>query len=290
MFLRICDSSFLFEISHTKYFDIVCYSIIILCVFLCLVVQNLRHKPLSQVSVIIASSIFLVFLILIYVIILNPSKFNGCSCPVNVENNTLDKITNDNTGGITQISRDKIIIIGDSRMWLIEFSKDELSIPNNINFIAAGGAKIDWLIYSALPKLHEDLQNKNPNYQYHVVVNLGVNDLNSIMAIKNKAGEYYTLYKKLAVTYPDVKFYLLSVNPIDEEIMTKIYGEQTRTNMTIIEFNNYIINGIKNQKMNNVKYCDSFNNIEFSVPDGIHFDNPTNQRIINYIINDCVEY
>ena len=69
----------------------------------------------------------------------------------------------------------KIVIVGDSRMELIENNKDKMNLPKSIIFNTRSGAKIDWLYREGIPKLYKIL--KNENYNYHVVFNLGVNDM-----------------------------------------------------------------------------------------------------------------
>ena len=183
----------------------------------------------------------------------------------------------------------KIIIIGDSRMELINNKRYELTIPNSIIFIAKSGAKISWLYETGLPQLYKVI-NQDEKYKYHVVFNLGVNDLNSDIDIKNLAKEYYNAYKSAIRNYKDVSFYFLSVNPVDENrIYTHFNPNNKRTNKKIKELNNYFINFINKDNLKNVKYCDSYNNLKFYLPDGLHYDTETDKKIIKYIIKECVE-
>lgn len=183
----------------------------------------------------------------------------------------------------------KIIIIGDSRMELINNKKEELGVPKNIIFIAMSGAKISWLRESALPELYETIQN-NKKYKNHVIFNLGVNDLNSDIDIKNLAIEYYNTYKSVIRHNKDISFYFLSVNPVDENrIYTYFNINNKRTNKKIEKLNNSFINLIKEDNLKNIKYCDSYNNLEFYLPDGLHYDTETDKKILEYIIKECVE-
>lgn len=193
--------------------------------------------------------------------------------PVNVMNKQIEKL-----------SLNKIIVIGDSRMSLIE-SSDDLNIPKNMSFIAKSGATFDWTRKEAKERLENVLED---NSTYHVVLNMGVNDINYSENIRLIAKNYYNLYQTLFNKYSHVNFYLLSVNPIDEEVTNSRSGN--RTNAKIEAFNSYLIAYMKKDKAENVKYCDSYNRLDFTLPDGLHYDNKTDQKIIDYITNDCIDY
>ena len=179
----------------------------------------------------------------------------------------------------------KIIIIGDSRMELIENDREKLNIPRNIVFKARSGARINWLNKVAIPWLSEQLNQKNKKYKYMVLFNLGVNDLNSNIEPSDIAKDYLGIYRNIIFQNQDVNFYFLSVNPIDEKIINNFFINQKRSNKKIEEFNNYFINNIKN--FNNINYCDSYNSLNLNFYDGLHFDFETNKIILDYILNDC---
>lgn len=186
----------------------------------------------------------------------------------------------------------KIVIVGDSRMELIYDKRNKLNIPGNFIFDARSGAKIDWLKKIGLPKLNNILKNKKTYYKYHVVFNLGVNDVDDKnLDIEKRASDYYKIYTNLIKQYEDVNFYFLSVNPVDESrIYDKFSIYNNRTNKKIEEFNNYFIEQLNRDNFNNTKYCDSYNELIFNLPDGLHYDDETDQKIIDYINNDCVEF
>ena len=179
----------------------------------------------------------------------------------------------------------KIIIIGDSRMELIENDREKLNIPRNIVFMARSGARINWLNKVAIPWLNEQLNQKNKKYKYMVLFNLGVNDLNSNIEPSDIAKDYLDIYRNIIFQNQDVNFYFLSVNLIDEQTINNFFPNQKRTNKKIEKFNNYFINNIG--KFNNINYCDSYNNLNMSFYDGLHFDFETNKKILDYLINNC---
>ena len=50
------------------------------------------------------------------------------------------------------------------------------------------------------------------------------------------------------------------------------------------------INQHLNDNFNNLHYCDSYHNVKFETPDGLHYDTKTDQKIIDYITNNCIDY
>ena len=181
----------------------------------------------------------------------------------------------------------KVIVVGDSRMSLIVDNKD-LVKPFNFMFVAKSGMKIDWLKDYALGQVKEIL--KNENYKYHIVVNMGVNDLNDVEYKGDDISKkYFKLYKDLAKEYPEAKIYLLSVNPIDDELINqKPYNN--RTTEEILLFNKTTQDLLKRNGLDNMYYCDSYNQVNFKTDDGLHYRDETNREILDYIDNECVQY
>ena len=197
----------------------------------------------------------------------------------------------DNSNGMIQdISLNKVVIVGDSRMELITSKEDELDIPNNFIFDALSGARRKWLIDSGRPKLEKILDNKDNNYTYHVVFNLGVNDLNSSDNPKTLADKYFDIYKEIIFEYSDVYFYFLSVNPIDEDVIEEKFSPNERTNDKIEVFNARMYENMVDLNNKRVNYCDAYNRLKFGLPDGLHYDDETDQRIVDFIARDCINF
>lgn len=294
MFLEICDENWLFIISHTKYVDILCFFVMLFCIFLCVLIRNnalfkkQKNFLIKKISLFIASVLFLLFLLFIFLVTLNSNKFEGCVCKT-AQFGVFDYKKYDDSD-IPRIGLNKVIIIGDSRMELINDYKDEYKIPLNYSFIAKSGAKIDWFINEAISELSEVLINRNTKYKYHIVINMGVNDINGIKDVDSRADKYFVYYKSLALKYPSVSFYLLSVNPIEKRLL-KIYWPSNGTyNDDIEQFNNEIISNVKANSNLAIDYCDSYNHIQFKTYDGLHYTKDTNQDVIDYIANKCVKY
>jgi len=186
------------------------------------------------------------------------------------------------------LNNTKVIVVGDSRMQQINNTKNKLNIPLNFEFDSKGGAIIKWLYDIVINELNKYINDNR--YNYIVVFNLGVNDLNCDIDPKILAKKYFNTYKKIINNNKDIKFYFLSVNPIVEKVINHHDPKQKRTNKKIEEFNKYFINKINDKNINNFNYCDSYNNLKFNLPDGLHYDSNTNKNIINYIINNYINF
>lgn len=187
---------------------------------------------------------------------------------------------------LNTIKSNKVIVIGDSRFKHIIRDKDNYTIPSNFTFIAESAKDIKWFKTEALDSLYSILDSDDI-YSYHVVINMGVNDIQFSRPFDDQIEAYKEQFKKLVNDYPYVKFYFLSVNPIDEEMMDIYYPGNLRTNSEIMYFNKEMLEFTTKY---NINYCSSFDSVYFNIPDGIHYDHDTNQRIIDYINNDCVKF
>lgn len=189
---------------------------------------------------------------------------------------------------IYNVALNKVIIVGDSRM---EFLLDDDDVIKPINFIfdVKSGAGFEWFQEIGKPQLKKLLDDKDSKYHYHVVFNLGVNDIQyNNGKIKDTFDKYIREYKKLVLKYDDVDFYFLSVNPIDEDLLNKSQPNNIRTNAMIERLNEYFEKAIDNS--NNFVYCDSYHSLDFEAYDGIHYDSETSQNILYYIARKCVNY
>ena len=182
----------------------------------------------------------------------------------------------------------KIILVGDSRMELMYKSRKDLNIPRSIIFDAKSGARINWFISDGIPNLYKIINDKD--YKYYVVFNLGVNDLHYVEDVESRAQEYYKLYNNIINNNPNVNFYFLSVNPIIEDVLKENFGhDDKKTNKKINTFNKEMKRLIGKNSLNNFKYCDSNNSLDFVIPDGIHYDLNTNRNILDFILNRCIK-
>ena len=119
---------------------------------------------------------------------------------------------------------------------------------------------------------------------------MGVNDLNLGGSGPFVADSYYEIYRKLALEHSNVNFYLLSINPVDDTYYANSTRKGRVTNRKIKDANEIMKKYVIKDNLTNLVYCDSYNSINFEIPDGIHYNSKTSQKIINYITNKCVVY
>lgn len=148
-----------------------------------------------------------------------------------------------------------IIWVGDSRTVGMGRAMD-----NGDLYIGADGEGYEWLSETGLPQLAAALAQYP---QGPVVFNFGVNDCDNIE-------NYLTLYQSLESSYPEVRFYYLSVNPIDPAICKNV------TNEEIASFNAALKTAFPQQ------YIDSFTYLmvnETGTVDGVHYSEEDYRKI-----------
>ena len=119
---------------------------------------------------------------------------------------------------------------------------------------------------------------------------MGVNDIQYTSNYVENANAYFKEYLELSQYSSKIKLYVLSVNPIIEKKLNKAQPQNVRTNKKIKLFNQIIQKELKTSDKENMYYCDAYNNLKFETDDGLHYTQNTNKKIVNYIINDCVEF
>lgn len=172
---------------------------------------------------------------------------------------------------------DGLIIVGDSRTeYMSKTTNITKKYPNTI-FIAKSGSKYDWMEKTAFPKLEQYLNN---GHKYIVVFNHGINDLEDLDVYKS----FYSSRIINNSNYSKHKFYFMSVNPIFKGCRTdRVFFVSGQKIKYIQDFN-------KNMKSlwskNNYIDCYSYLiNTGYESYDGIHYEDKTNIKIMNYILN-----
>lgn len=136
--------------------------------------------------------------------------------------------------------------------------------------IAKVGEGYDWFVSTGEAKLKKMLK---ANPKATVVFNLGVNDVANYNL-------YITRYKALMKSYPNAKFYFMSVNPIDKKYN---WGWFTCTELQsyIKKFNSAIKKAFPNQYIDCYTYLTKN---KFETVDGLHYTTATYKQIYNYIL------
>lgn len=234
---------------------------------------------------------FFVFLLLCFsvFVLIKYSVISKGKEPTSLDEIMIRPLVSDNDISriIDRASRSKVVVIGDSRFENITRDAYAYSIPQNFSFIAKSAMEVNWFKTDALDQLRKILDNRETGISYHIIINMGVNDIQFYRPFDESINTYLNVYSSLIKNYSDVHFYLLSINPIDEEklIITQPYNY--RTNEDIDYFNNKLISF---SNVNNITYCPANEHIDFQTDDGIHYTQATNQKIINYLARYCVKY
>lgn len=293
MISMICDNNLLFFIEHSRYLDIFCYVVIFMCLLCATILMNgkFNRKGNFVLQKIFLSIIMFMFLLFLLIIIFNTfisNNYEGCTCKVSLKRNIENQLTEKKE--IKKYGVNKVIVVGDSRMeFIIDGKHGKFDIPSNFAFIAKSGAEIEWLETNALKRLKTNL-NECDDSKCHVVFNLGVNDFYTNTDVSEIVSNYFDYYKKLVNEYPEVAFYFLSVNPINDNIVRKYFPSLKATSEFIEKFNATMFDDVENLNESNFKICDSYHELEFKSKDGLHYDRNTGQSILNYITNHCIIY
>lgn len=151
------------------------------------------------------------------------------------------------------------LFVGDSRTLGM---KD--AVNDNCTYIGAEGEGYSWFSTDGVLALSDSL-GSNP--EQTVILNLGVNDPENINI-------YIDLYKDLMNDYPTTAFYVLSVNPLDEDT------DFNTTNEMIELFNATMKSSFPDE------YLDSYSYLVkegFETVDGLHYSEATYQKIHQFV-------
>lgn len=188
-------------------------------------------------------------------------------------NCSIDGFYLDATGKKTGYA-EQFIFVGDSRMVGMQASV----LDQNIRYIAKIGEGYDWLAAEAGPKLREYLELRS---DVTVVLALGVNDMGTGGDNLGNANQYIAYYQQLMLDFPTARFYILSVNPIDDELAKK-HGFQVK-DAAVTAFN---------QKLQSVflgtQFIDSYTYLkeqpDFATFDGVHYTQETYRMLYQFLM------
>lgn len=176
------------------------------------------------------------------------------------------------------------LYIGDSRtvgMYLAiypgSYTSNISKTAGNDYWFASVGKGYSWFKNTSVSQIKSFVGKGN----YIVTIQMGANDLTSSTA----ASSYISTASSLAKSYPNSRFVIISVNPIDD---VKIKGNYSVRNSDVIRYNNSLKSAISSSGTSNLSYCDVYSQIinSFSSTDGLHYTAGTYSSIYQ-IINNC---
>lgn len=192
----------------------------------------------------------------------------------------------------------KVIFVGDSRTYYMEHvlkSQFDDKVTKNVSFISLSGIGLDWLKWSGVPELMEELQaSSTQGKPVAVIFNMGVNDLKhndgENLDVNSVISNYVSYMKEIApiLKAQNCKLFYMSVNPINSS-MLKTKGQ--RKEEDIQAFNQGIRTGLKGS----YRYLDAYSYLYKNgfgtenakrpgADDGIHYTSKTYKRIYRYCI------
>lgn len=172
--------------------------------------------------------------------------------------------SNANASAYTKAEVENLLIyMGDSRIVGMMSSISNKSVSS----IAEVGAGYSWFTSTAIPQL-ESMKNGKK----FVVLAFGVNDLGN-------SASYLDKYLELKSNNPEMTFYVMSVNPVDEA--KEAENGYTVTNADIEKFNSTM------QDAFSEIYIDVYSQIksDFGTEDGVHYDSQTYIKIHDIVVN-----
>ncbi len=172
----------------------------------------------------------------------------------------------------------QIIWVGDSRTLGLRDALHKTERADNDIFVGKVGEGVHWFQEEGISEMDEAIR-ANPDLP--VVMNLGVNDPQLV-------DEYIETYWEVIKAYPDTSFYILSVNPLDEEFLL----EDGLVEDAVFED----INSLNVARMNvrlkeefASRYIDSASYLKsdgFDTVDGLHFSTETYLKIHDFVVKE----
>ncbi|MDO5345912.1 MAG: SGNH/GDSL hydrolase family protein [Lachnospiraceae bacterium] len=159
-----------------------------------------------------------------------------------------------------------IIFVGDSRT----VGMGEAETDDTCTYIGAVGEGYHWFADTGMAQMEAAMEQYPAD---PVVLNLGVNDMDMI-------DSYLELYKTFAKTYPETRFYFMSVNPVTEKAAHV-------TNEEIADFNSKLRAAFPEAYLD----CNTYLRIkEFESADGVHYSRETYRTIHDFAVKKCLQH
>lgn len=159
----------------------------------------------------------------------------------------------------------EFLFVGDSRTVGMREAVNKEYSDDTCSYIAKEGEGYYWFKNTGLPELEAALDAEP---EKTVILNLGVNDVNN-------AEKYIGCYTDLFERYSDTSFYIMSVNPVNDNKGLSVNNEQ------IEAFNDAMMEAFPNRYLNCYRYLTTG---EWSTVDGLHYTEETYRTIHHYVI------
>ena len=172
----------------------------------------------------------------------------------------------------------QIIWVGDSRTLGMRDALRKAERADGDFFVGKVGERVHWFQDEGMAEL-SDVIAEHPDLP--VVMNFGVNDPQLI-------NEYVVTYWDVIRDHPDTTFYILSVNPIDEEFLIA----DGQVNETVFVDVNSVNIGRMNVKLREEfgrRYINSAAFLKsdgYDTVDGLHFTMQTYLKIHDFVVNE----
>jgi len=164
-----------------------------------------------------------------------------------------------------------LLYVGDSRTVGLKSSLNN----DSIKYIAEVSMGYNWLVNTAKSQMNSLLNSEESEIKF-VVIALGVNDLYNI-------DNYINIFNSLKTEYSNVKFYFLSVNPVDEQKARS--SGYTITNNQIESFNSKLENALEEEE-----FINSYSKLDtISTSDGLHYLSNTYFTIHQIVVNHLIQ-
>ena len=160
----------------------------------------------------------------------------------------------------------KYLFVGDSRTVGMSMSVKD----SKCAFIGKVGEGYSWMRSSTDAKVKKYL-SYNPKLK--VIYGFGINDLGNVQ-------NYINYYTSMITAYPQAKFYIMAINPVDDKTIRSYYRRTTVNNTKIRDFNKKVYAALKGNYINTFYYlCKN----GYDTVDGLHYTSATYQKIFKYV-------
>ena len=176
------------------------------------------------------------------------------------------------------VKEHRIIFVGDSRTLGMRDALRRSSRRDDDVFVGRVGEGVHWFIEEGMDEMSDAIE-ENPDLP--VVLNLGVNDPLEI-------DDYIVTYWDCIREHPDTDFYIMSVNPIDEEFLLESETAVEEVLDTINNLNIAKLNiALKEEFASRYLDCAAWlKENGFDTVDGLHFSTSTYLKVHDFAVNE----